>query len=164
MTAHGMARRSRPTVYKGVRMRSRLEASFAQFLDDSGVSWAYEPECFADESGQYLPDFKVQLRERTLYVELKPNAVFVDRDAELKRMHPILSTDPAARLDVIVGMEQGRFKIVRTCSESEPCRRCARTPPDAPRERRSGAPPGPAAVRAELARNAGLALPKDAHR
>ena len=54
-----MSFKARPTIYKGIHMRSRLEATFAQHLDhsDCGRHWRYEPECFADETGQYLPDF-----------------------------------------------------------------------------------------------------------
>lgn len=38
-------------------MRSRLEADYAAWLDEAGMTWKYEPECFANESGQWLPDF-----------------------------------------------------------------------------------------------------------
>lgn len=52
--------KARPTTYKGVRMRSRLEAGFAAWLDDAGVEWQYEPECYsAPELGQWLPDFLI---------------------------------------------------------------------------------------------------------
>jgi hypothetical protein len=50
---------ARPTLYKGVQMRSRLEAGFAMWLDRCGVAWDYEPNCYANELGQYLPDFRV---------------------------------------------------------------------------------------------------------
>lgn len=50
----------RPTVYNGIHMRSRLEAGFAQWLDERAVEWEYEPECFANTDGQYLPDFLVR--------------------------------------------------------------------------------------------------------
>jgi hypothetical protein len=52
-----MSIKARPTVYKGIQMRSRLEADYAGCLDRAGSRWAYEPECFASESGQWLPDF-----------------------------------------------------------------------------------------------------------
>lgn len=51
--------KARPTKYKGIDMRSRLEAKYAQYLDgQSLLVWEYEPNCFASERGQYLPDFK----------------------------------------------------------------------------------------------------------
>jgi hypothetical protein len=51
--------KARPTIYKGIQMRSRLEAAYAQHLDADNYPWEYEPECFADETGQYLPDFRI---------------------------------------------------------------------------------------------------------
>ena len=55
MTKH----KPRPTVYKGIQMRSRLEAGFAAWLDGRFIKWHYEPCAFADERGQYLPDFEL---------------------------------------------------------------------------------------------------------
>jgi hypothetical protein len=52
---------ARATTYKGVRMRSRLEADYAAYLDAQGKRWEYEPECFASENGQWLPDFAVEI-------------------------------------------------------------------------------------------------------
>jgi hypothetical protein len=49
----------RPTVYKGIPMRSRLEAKAAADLDLEGARWIYEPRAYADETGQWLPDFEV---------------------------------------------------------------------------------------------------------
>ena len=69
----------RPTTYKGIEMRSRLEAGFAAWLDQRGAKWSYEPRAFASEVGQYLPDFRVEnvLNVRSGvrshgYVEIKP--------------------------------------------------------------------------------------------
>lgn len=48
------------TRYKGYNFRSRLEARWAVFLDDLGVSWCYEPEGFELPDGpRYLPDFHI---------------------------------------------------------------------------------------------------------
>lgn len=46
-----------PTTYAGVEFRSRIEARWALFFDQLGVTWAYEPEGYALPSGNYLPDF-----------------------------------------------------------------------------------------------------------
>lgn len=51
--------KARPTVYKGIQMRSRLEAGFAAWLDECGLYWEYEGSAYASEKGQYLPDFLV---------------------------------------------------------------------------------------------------------
>lgn len=47
----------RETLYKGIKMRSRLEADYAAELDRQHYRWAYEPKCFAGPGGQWLPDF-----------------------------------------------------------------------------------------------------------
>ena len=69
--------RARPTLYRGIQMRSRLEADFAAYLDKLGNVWEYEPTCFASEAGQWLPDFRTTAPTETggtrpVYVELKP--------------------------------------------------------------------------------------------
>lgn len=69
---------ARPTIYRGVRMRSRLEASFAQLLDEKDLPWQYEPRAYGGRQGQYLPDFEIVLPEagRSVIVEVRPT---VDR-------------------------------------------------------------------------------------
>lgn len=71
--------KARPTIYKGIQMRSRLEASYAAWLDGCGFTWDYEPHVFADEKGQYLPDFRIKDFNLigagpipNLYIEVKP--------------------------------------------------------------------------------------------
>jgi hypothetical protein len=61
---------ARPTVYRGVQMRSRLEARVAEWMDSGGLAWQYEPRVYKSESGEYLPDF--QVGERT-FIEVKPS-------------------------------------------------------------------------------------------
>lgn len=47
-----------PTIYKGVRFKSRLEADMAYLLDFLELSWQYEPQSFLLDNGvHYLPDF-----------------------------------------------------------------------------------------------------------
>lgn len=88
--------KARPTVYKGIQMRSRLEADYAAHLDRNGEEWGYETECFASSDGQWLPDFRVSGAD--VLVEVKSahllelqdgedGAAAIDRiDAILKRM------------------------------------------------------------------------------
>lgn len=73
--------KARATVYKGIRMRSRLEAGFATWLDRLHFEWEYEPCAFASEEGQYLPDFRLsdvfvswRAKPTTVYVEVKPKS------------------------------------------------------------------------------------------
>jgi hypothetical protein len=50
----------RPYAYGGVNMRSTWEVKFAQWLDQNGLSWDYEPNFFRVLSGKrYAPDFYV---------------------------------------------------------------------------------------------------------
>jgi len=87
---------ARPTTYKGIKMRSRLEAGYAAYLDHSRVAWEYEPECFGDELGQYLPDFRVKTPTDTFYIEIKPNREQAERAGD--RMRIIHSSEPGAHL------------------------------------------------------------------
>ena len=59
------------TVHAGVTFRSRLEARWAVFFDALGVGWEYEPEGYSLPSGNYLPDFRLQLAD-TVWFEVKP--------------------------------------------------------------------------------------------
>ena len=89
---------ARPTVYNGVHMRSRLEASFAASLDAEGDDWMYEPQCFASSKGQYLPEFMIRaLPDRpVVYIEVKPT--FEMAVESMDRMEIIWSSIPYALL------------------------------------------------------------------
>lgn len=98
--------RARKTIYRGIEMRSRLEAHWAQRLDLGGFDWKYEPHCFADARGQYLPDFRwVEPRpggrQKVVYVEIKP---YVDQPEPIcRRMEIIWSSEPEAVLILVEG-------------------------------------------------------------
>jgi len=79
--------KARTTYYKGIIMRSRLEASYAEALDRGGFAWKYEPYVFASPSGQWLPDFVVSLDACEVYVEVK-SASWLHRDnkADINRL------------------------------------------------------------------------------
>lgn len=68
------------THYKGYRFRSRLEARWAVFFDQLGLSWEYEPEGFDLGDGVwYLPDFRVTLSDGdTVWLEVKPSNINSD--------------------------------------------------------------------------------------
>lgn len=101
---------ARPTVYKGIRMRSRLEALYAAGFDDDGIPWEYEPECFADDTGQYLPDFRFSGVDD--YLEVK--GVVTDPIPIMTRMEIILSSRPDAHLQIDEGTPgEGRQWIGR---------------------------------------------------
>ncbi len=107
--------KARSTSYKGIRMRSRLEAGFAAWLDShyrAEIKWEYEPDCFANNNGQYLPDFRLShifltnqfndcmITEPTggpIYVEVKP-AGSLGLPKILSRMETIWASEPLANL------------------------------------------------------------------
>lgn len=58
-----------PTRYKGMMFRSRLEARWAAFFDELGLSWEYEP---MDLDG-WCPDFGISAKTGDfILVEIKP--------------------------------------------------------------------------------------------
>lgn len=63
-----MKHKAHPTVYAGVRFRSRLEASWAAFFDQCGWQWEYEPY---DLEG-WTPDFAIKGTKAIILVEVKP--------------------------------------------------------------------------------------------
>jgi hypothetical protein len=88
---------ARPTTYKGIKMRSRLEATYAARLDELGEDWTYEPRAYADSSGQYLPDFEVRVAGGyKVFIEVRPT---VTKALEaMGRMEIIWSSEPLAYL------------------------------------------------------------------
>lgn len=93
--------KARPTVYNGIRMRSRLEAGFASWLDKMHITWAYEVEALsAPGIGQWLPDFVIEVAAdrddgvNVFYVDVKPKVFLDDRthaSEELVRWQRIVS-------------------------------------------------------------------------
>ena len=70
------------TEYKGWRMRSRLEARWAVYLDATGIRFDYEREGFELPSGWYLPDFWLPNEET--WAEVK-GQVFSETQIQLCR-------------------------------------------------------------------------------
>lgn len=59
-----------PTVYAGIKLKSRLEAQCAYLLDILGWNWAYEPQSYMLRNGvAYTPDFVV--RDLELVIECR---------------------------------------------------------------------------------------------
>lgn len=101
--------KARPTLYKGIRMRSRLEASFAAALDHHGLSWEYEPTCFAGPDGQWLPDFRLTTWE-DCYIEVKPPSLLTgdaqDRISDISKILTQMSvawlSEPETPIELVV--------------------------------------------------------------
>jgi hypothetical protein len=57
------------TIYKDFKFRSRLEARWAIFFDELGVTWEYEKEGYDIKGIRYLPDF--WLSDFDCWIEIK---------------------------------------------------------------------------------------------
>lgn len=101
----------RPTIYNGIRMRSRLEARWAAQFDehkDLGwiFDWQYEPRCFANKTGEYLPDFRIERNDgQPVYIEIKPFSYlhYLDPEPWMEKMEMILSSEWWASLRLYMG-------------------------------------------------------------
>lgn len=140
--------KARPTTYRGIQMRSRLEAGFAQWLDGWPIMrWSYEPRAFASERGQYFPDFAAEdVRcdwldgSRRVYFEIKPSTFGIqeawdDDDhwpgtatydegeaAEVAlhdRMHIIWDSEPEAALIVVKQRVGGGARFTALMQEDD---------------------------------------------
>jgi len=97
--------RARRTLYKGIQMRSRLEATCARLLDRLDIEWQYEPRCFADDTGQYLPDFELKEMPNPEYWEVKPHSVtrdMADLFSVFDKMEIIYSSYPDTQVELAV--------------------------------------------------------------
>lgn len=93
---------ARETVYRGVHMRSRLEARYAAYLDAKGEAWEYEPLAFGGRGGQYLPDFRLAPINQTYpwYVEVRPTEERAQ--SALTQMLVIRESEPDAYLEIVI--------------------------------------------------------------
>jgi len=83
--------RAIPTTYRGVLMKSKLEAKVAETLDGLGIPWVYEPPYPGTTKPRvywipgvrgsgYLPDFRLWPERRDpWFVEVKPTGIYDER-------------------------------------------------------------------------------------
>lgn len=110
---------ARKTMYKGIEMRSRLEATFAGILDEFGVTWSYEGSAFASGKVQYLPDFVIKnppwLGTYSLctqwFVEVKPYF----SETAMAQMEVIWETFP----DAGIALATPEFGMFMPCATRE---------------------------------------------
>lgn len=82
-----------PTTYRGIRMRSRLEAKWASIFDALGWEWEYEP---IDLNG-WIPDFVFPNHpffKRPLLAEIKP--IFAKDTAVINKIEDAMNAPPRA--------------------------------------------------------------------
>lgn len=94
--------RPRRTVYRGILMRSTLEAHVARTLDTiPGISWEYEPARYIDRTGDYLVDFVVRGLPCHLFLEVKGPPQSAEQRADtLRRMLRVWGSAPEAGLTI----------------------------------------------------------------
>jgi len=67
---------AKPTIYNGVKYKSRLEARWAVFFDSTSLvpNWRYEPKTFhlKDKGWDYTPDFVFTFGGFFMHLEVKP--------------------------------------------------------------------------------------------
>jgi hypothetical protein len=115
--------KARPTRYRGIMFRSRLEATWAAFFDQLQWPWEYEPF----ELNGWVPDFLISGKHKSLLVEIKP-VDFTDQDVEAKVAHAAQGYD----CYLMIGGRQPMFEseilvFVNTmcrCGGNEAARRC----------------------------------------
>jgi hypothetical protein len=79
--------KAKPTVYKGVSFRSRLEARAAAAFDRQRWAWRYEYDTYQAGGTGYVPDFYIVEPDSGLdyWVEVKPNQAAVDDDHKARQ-------------------------------------------------------------------------------
>lgn len=65
--------KARPTHYKGVEYKSRLESMWAKEFDKRGLDFKYEPFSFnMPDEHIYTPDFMIKGAKTVMWFEIKP--------------------------------------------------------------------------------------------
>lgn len=106
-----------PTIYKGYRMRSRLEARWAAFFDALGIPWQYETEGLTLSDGtQYLPDF--YLPDCKSWFEVKGVMSDTDLHKVTQLAADMRASTPNENEHVIIGYDDLHFEIVGGISDS----------------------------------------------
>lgn len=99
-----------PTPYAGVMFRSRLEATYAEWFDDLGWAWCYEPVAVYLEPPPlrvgYLCDFF--LPHQNVWLEVKgPREIRLDKPARLARAFGVPAEEHAPLVVVLRPPERG---------------------------------------------------------
>ena len=89
---------AKPTAYRGIQFRSRLEARWAVYLDFNPLIdyWEYEPRSFTlDDGSAYTPDFVIQMGTGLqCWVEVKP---VIPTDDYLRLLASVVPKLPGCR-------------------------------------------------------------------
>jgi hypothetical protein len=94
-----------------IRMRSKWEVAYAQYLDRNGIAWEYEPCYFTVGKGKwngetYIPDF--YLCETNTYIEIK-GRLSVENKAKYKAF---CTRYPKIKLQMLFGPDLKRLGVI----------------------------------------------------
>jgi hypothetical protein len=99
--AHQPEIAAKPTVYRGIRLRSRLEARWAGVLDAAGLVWLYEPDVVdVGKWGLYRPDF--WLPAQRTWLEVK--GPHMDRAEKTRALARKLGRDGQVLMATVAGV------------------------------------------------------------
>ena len=93
---------AKPTQYRGITMRSRLEANWAHFLDTCDIRWTYEPRRIVIGDLVYLPDFK--LDDLHMWFEAKGRLV----DKCIAKPLAVFNRSTGNKFKIAIGDGEGR--------------------------------------------------------
>lgn len=77
------------TMHKGVRFRSRLEATWACFFGLCGLQYEYEP---FDLPG-FIPDFLIKMARHPILADIKPISTDHDFDVRMREVTDLVPSD-----------------------------------------------------------------------
>lgn len=101
---------AKPTLCRGVRMKSRLEARWGNFLHLAGAEWIYESEELDIDGEVYTPDFLISGDLFYTYVEIKPS---MDMALESKALRCLdtLNTDGLTTMLIVGRPWPGQYDV-----------------------------------------------------
>jgi hypothetical protein len=99
-----------PTLYQGIKFRSRLEARWAAFFDQIRTPWTYEPF----DGNSYIPDFLLPAGDpRSVLRRAWISAVIAAVKSKLQHMLPTRPGDEYYTLfDDLVALEAYRRSLL----------------------------------------------------
>jgi hypothetical protein len=103
----------KPTLYRGVYMRSKTEAKAAAWIESQGWKWVYEPESFLQEKDQYTPDFYIP--DIDALIEVKPFEFL----SEVQRIRRIAAS--IKKTFAVISPVMDGFEIVDLYGRLDPC-------------------------------------------
>lgn len=101
---------AKPSIYRDITFRSRLEARWAVYLDLRGIEWEYEPftyiytnEAFPSARERYTPDFYWVHNKQVTVLEVKPKYPNRDTIKHLQAIAVLLKEEETKPISFLLG-------------------------------------------------------------